>query len=102
AELALLAARLAHGHDADQLPLAEERDAVADGLPLGEVVAAEEHRAAFRGEALDERADLAPPGGIEAAGGLVEEEDLGVVQQGARDAEALRHALAEAAHGAAV
>ena len=70
---------------------------VADPLDLVEQVRGEQHRAALGDEAADHGAELVDAGRVEAVGGLVEDQQLGVGEQRAGDAEPLAHALASSA-----
>ena len=74
----------------------EDEDAVADGIDFGKEVGGEEDGVA-RGEGLDEGADLAHLVGIESDGGFVEDEDIGIVDEGLGEADALAVALGELA-----
>ena len=78
---------------ADDPPAVDDRRGVARLLDLVEQVRGEEHRAALADERADHLAELEDPGRVEAVGRLVEDQQLGVGEQAARDAEALAHAL---------
>src|SRR5581483_7411953 len=67
-------------------------DAVAERVGLEHVVRREQNRLAGRDQVSDRLAQLACADGIDADGRLVEEYDLGVVEDPARDVEALAHA----------
>src|SRR5688500_16799536 len=81
----------------DRLP--EEGDAVAQAIGLVEVVGAEEHRAALAAHRDDELTHRLGRIGIEAGGGLVEEEHARLVERGARDRHLLLHASRERRDG---
>ena len=55
----------------------------------------QQDRLAAGGLLLQQVADLAPPDRIHAVGRLVEQQDVGVVDERRREAQALRHALGE-------
>src|SRR5262245_29221323 len=87
-------ADLADGPRREDSALVDDADEVRDVLRLVEVVGRQED-GLFQplDQALaDERADLRRGDGIEAARGLVEEEDLGVGEEPSRDRELLLHA----------
>ena len=69
----------------------DDRDRVADLLHLVEQVRGEEHRPALGDEAADHAAELVDAGRVEAVGRLVQDQELGVGEQCARDPEALAH-----------
>ena len=74
-------------------PLRDDRDPVADLLDLVEEVAGEEDGlAAVDGEAPDEGAHLLDTGRVEAVHRLVEDDEVGIAEQGRGDSEALPHA----------
>jgi hypothetical protein len=77
----------------------EDDDAVADALDLGEDVAADEDRAVLR-EFFDEAAGLVDLRGVQAVGGLVQEQDGRVVEERGGEADALLVAFAERADAA--
>ena len=77
----------------DDPPAVDDRRGVARLLDLVEQVRGEEHGAALADQRADHLAELEDPGRIEAVGRLVEDQQLGVGEQAARDAEALAHAL---------
>ena len=77
------------GHDA---ALADHDDVVGDDLDLVEQVAGEQHGAALVGVPAEQVAHPADAGGVEAVGRLVEDQHLGVAEEGGRDAEPLAHA----------
>ena len=93
----------------DQLALADDDDALAGLLHLAEDVGAEDD-GVVAGEGLEQLADFDDLLGVEAAGGLVEDQDIGVVDDGLGDADALAVAfgqladqlVADVAEGAAV
>ena len=86
-------------------PAAVDDQHLVDGLgDLGEDVARDQHGAALGGERAQEVAQPAHPLRVEAVGGLVEDEQLGVAEQRRREPEPLAHpervALDAAAGGA--
>src|SRR3989475_13326698 len=85
--------QLAHGAVDEELPVVQERDIVADFLDLAEKVGAYEHRAAFSLERLDPIADLGHAARIQSRGGLVEDQEFGLIEKRLRDREALLHSL---------
>ena len=76
----------------DDAAAADDDEAVDRGLHLAEQVAGQQHRAAAAGEVLQEVAHPADALGVHAVGRLVEDQDLGVAEQGGADAEPLAHA----------
>ena len=74
----------------------------AERLDLAEQVAGQHHRGALRRELPQQRAHLADAAGVEAVGGLVEEQQLGLAQERGGDAEPLAHPQRVRPHGAAV
>jgi hypothetical protein len=75
----------------DQPPLRDDDNIVGERLNLGEQVARDQDGAALIGEAAQEVAQPADALGVEAVGGLVEDEDAGVADQRSRDAQPLTH-----------
>jgi hypothetical protein len=73
--------------------LDHDRDAVADHLELAEQVRVDEDGAALVFELLADLADVAAALGVDAVGGLVEQDEVGVVHEGLGEADALAHAL---------
>ena len=71
----------------DDAPGRDDRDAVGEGLRLVHVVRGEEDRLAQVAQAADHVPGLAARRGVEAGGRLVEEEQLGVADQGEGDVE---------------
>ena len=71
---------------------ADDHHPVGDGVDLGEQVRGEQHRAAAIGEVAQQLAHPAHPLRVEAVGGLVEDQHLGVAEQRVREAEPLAHA----------
>ena len=69
----------------------DDQDLVDELLNLREHVAGDEHRLALGGERTQEVTQPADPFGVEAVRGLVQDQDLGVAEQRARDAQALAH-----------
>jgi hypothetical protein len=68
-------------------------------LDVGEQVAGEDDGLAAAPEFEDEVLDLPGADGVQARGGLVEDEEFGVVDQGLGDADAPLHALGVLADG---
>jgi len=75
----------------------DDRDAVAQRLGIRKNVRAEEHGAAAIAQPQDQLTNLAAAERVEPRHRLVEEDDLGIVEQRLRDADALQHALGELA-----
>ena len=75
------------------LAAVHNRDAVAEVLDVREEVRAEQHRLAPAGEGSDEILDLPGPDRVHAAGRLVEDEQLGIVDQALREADPPLHTL---------
>ncbi len=81
------ASRPLRGARRAQLAAAHDGDAVAHAEELGQVARHEQHRLAGERQAIDEAVDLRLAADVDAARGLVEEEDVDVVveQAGERD-----------------
>ena len=77
---------------ADDAPLRDHGDPVAERVGLEHVVGREEHGLPGRDQVGDRRAQLARADGVDADRRLVEEHDLGVVEDAARDVQSLAHA----------
>ena len=75
----------------DDAAVIDDRDRVADLLHLVEQVRGEQHRAAFRDEAADHAPELVDAGRVEPVGRLVQDQQLRVGEESARDAQALTH-----------
>src|SRR6185369_1144541 len=84
---------VAHGAVDLGLALVKDRDPVADVLDVREEVAGEEHGLPALLELEDEVLDLPRGDRIEAAGGLVEDDDCGIVDERLAEADAPGHAL---------
>ena len=82
---------------AQETAAVDDGDAVADAFDLGEQVGVEQHRAAAGAELDDHVAHLAAADGVEVGGRFVEDEQLGLVQEGLGEREPLPHALGERA-----
>ena len=82
----------------DDAAVADDDEVVGDDLDLVEQVGGQQDGAAAVGVAAQEVAHPADAGGVEAVGGFVEDEDLGVADEGGGDAEALAHAEGVVAH----
>src|ERR1700761_2387970 len=86
---------LAHGAGEHELALIDERDRVAELLDLVHAMCGEKNGAALRAE-IDERAhEQLGVDGVEAAEGLVHDDELGLVQQCSDELNLLLHALGE-------
>ena len=85
----------------DQAATVDDHDLVDRLGDLGQEVAGDEHRPALVGQAADQAAQPVDALGVEAVGRLVEDQDLGVAEQGGGQPEALAHAEREAADPAA-
>ena len=96
-----LASSCSTSPSARTLPAVEDRDAVADVLHVGQQVAGQQDRLAAAAELDDEVLDLAAADGVQAGGRLVEDEQVGVVDEGLGQADAAGHALGILADGAA-
>ena len=81
----------------DQPPFREDRHAAAQRLGVAQDVRAEEHGAAAIAQPQDQRADVAAAERIEPGHRLVEDHELGIVEERLRDADALQHPLRELA-----
>ena len=71
--------------------VADDDHSVGDGLDLGQQVRGEQDGAAAVGEVAQQPPHPAHPFGVEAVGGLVEDQDLRVAEQRVGEAEALSH-----------
>src|SRR6185436_6295721 len=80
-----------------QPPLGDDRHARAERLGVRQDVRAEEDRPPLVAQLEDERADIAAAERIQARHRLVQEHDLGIVQQRLGQAHALQHPLRELA-----
>ena len=94
---AALAAQVGQGALVDDAPGVDDRDAVAQFLHLGQLVAGEQHGDPVFGEAANQLAHVAHPGRVEARGGLVEDQQARPAQQRGGDPQALAHAVRVAA-----
>ena len=72
----------------DDRAVRDDRDTVREVLRLVHVVGREEHRLAHRREVPDDLPGVAAGPGVEARGGLVQEQELGVAGHGDRDVQA--------------
>ena len=84
--------RSAIGPCAIDVAVVDDRGDVAGLLDLVEQVRGEQHGAALGDQLADQVAELEDAGGVEAVDRLVEDQQLGVAEQAAGDAEALAHA----------
>src|SRR6202008_4488338 len=82
---------------AHQASAGEDPDPIADPLGLGEQVRVEEDRRAPGPLLGQDPADLGAPEGIDAIGGLVEDEQLRLTEERGGEPEALPHPFGEAA-----
>ena len=85
-----------HGIGRHQLALVDDDDLLAGLLDFGQDVRAE-NDGVIAGQALDQVARLVDLLGIEAGGGLVENQHVGIVNDGLRQADALAVAFGELA-----
>ena len=85
------AAQLLDGALGDERPVADHPDPIAHLLDLSHQVAREDERAPALAERAHELAHLGHARRIEPVGRLVEDQQLGVLEQGGRDAEPLLH-----------
>ena len=76
-----------------QTPAVKDRNPVRDRLDIGQDVRREQHRDPALALLEDQLAHVAPAEGIEPAHRLIEDQDLGIVNQRRREPEALEHAL---------
>ena len=84
---------LGDGSEADQPTGGEDADPVAHRLDLGEQVAREEHgHAALADEIAQELEDLDHADRVDRRRRLVQDQDVGVLDEGIGDAEPLEHA----------
>src|SRR4029077_9784424 len=83
---------------ADHDALFHDPDGGAEAFEVGKYVRGDEKRGAFGAQGEEEVAQVGAGFGIEAGGGLVEQEHFGFVDDGASDAEALLHAAGESAN----
>ncbi len=77
----------------DERALVEDAHAVAEALGFGHVVRGEEHGGAVVVQLVQHSVHLGARGGVEAARGLVEEQQLGPVHDRRQQRRALAHAL---------
>ena len=87
---------LVQSPDLQQTASAQDGDAIAERLRVGQDVGGEEHGLAPGLQVQDDVAHQAAPEGIEAGHGLVEEDHLGIVHEGLGQPRALDHPLGEA------
>jgi len=80
------------------LPPVDDGDLVADPLRLGHDVGREDDRESALPHVADQIDQPARGHGVEARGGLVQDQDLGLVEEDARDREPLLHARRHLAH----
>ena len=95
------ALQLAGAQLLDQPALVDDADARRQAVDLGEDVTGHEHgHAVVRGERAQQVADLDDAGRVEPVGRLVQQQQLGVVEQRGREPQALAVALRERARAA--
>jgi len=80
-----------------ELPAAVQHDQAVEAFGLVEVRGAHHHRGAVRHHLVHDQPQVAARDGIDAEGGLVEQQDGGLVHQAARQREFLLHAPGELA-----
>lgn len=85
------------GAAVDEFAFFDDGDAVAEVLEFAEDVGGDEDGFAHALEFLEDGHHFDAGSGVEAAGGFVEEEELGVVDEDAGESESLLHAAAEGA-----
>ena len=85
----------------DQPALPDDDEVVGHQRHLAELVAADQHGAALPGEVREHVADPADAFGVEAVGGLVEDDRVRVAEQHTGEPEPLAHAQRVAAHALA-
>jgi hypothetical protein len=85
----------ARGADGDDFAGVDDGDAVAEALGFLDVVGGHQDGALFGAEFGEQRVDFKADLRVEAGGGLVEEEQRGVVDEAQRDGEALLLAAGE-------
>ena len=83
-----------------QAAAAEDDEVVGEGRGLAHQMAGDQDRAALLGQSAQQRADPDDTLGVEAVGGLVEHDDLGVTEDCGGDAEPLPHAQGVRLHPA--
>ncbi len=88
-----VAAELARRARPDQLAASDDRHAVAHELDLRQQVRVEQHRDALATQVLEQPPHGAPPGGVERARRLVEQQQPRAADHRLRDPEPLLHAL---------
>ena len=81
-----------------QAAVFDDADSIADVGQLRKDVAGDKDRLAEPLQPLEQPAHLDPSPGIQAAGGLIEQQDLRIVQEHAGQTESLRHAAGQARH----
>ena len=88
------------GAGRDNPPVPDHDQVVGDDLDLVQEVRREQDGGATVGVAAEQVTHPADAGGVEPVGGFVEDEDLGITEEGMCDAEALAHAEGVVAHAA--
>ena len=87
-----------HGTIEHLVALVDERDVLAELLHAAHVVGAQHHGGALVAQPQDLPADQFGIDGVEAAEGLIEDQQLGPVQHGGDELHLLGHALAQLLH----
>src|SRR6267378_4770069 len=93
---------LVHRSDADELAVVDDRDARAYLLHLGQHMAGDENGFALSSQVAQEVAHLHDAGRVEAVGRLVQNQNIGVVEQRESQAESLLHAHRVRSHAVAI
>ena len=81
-----------------EMATAHDGRAVADKLHFMQEVGGKKHRRALLAQVADELPHVLHPLGIQAAGRLVQDYNVGIVDQRESDAEPLTHAVGVATH----
>src|SRR5581483_5951273 len=77
----------------EQLPFDDDSDSITDHLHIWDDMRAEKHRLALIAQTQDQIADLFAPDRIQARHGLIENDQLGIVNESLRESDPLQHAL---------
>ena len=76
--------------------MVEDHDAIADTLDLGQQVRVEDDRRAAVARRAHDRSNVGPADGVERRRRLVEQDELGIAEEGDAKAQPLLHPLREA------
>jgi len=76
-----------------QFPLVDDRDAVTNSFDFSQFVRRKEHGLAFIFKPLNNLAHFHAPKGIKAAGRLIEDQQIGIIDQRLGEADSLLHAF---------